>query len=68
MNTLFSAFIVLATFSGVAQAHFRLLFPEPRGVFVADIEPNFCGQLFDMIEETTGISICILVYLHRWLR
>ncbi|GLB36371.1 putative GPI anchored protein [Lyophyllum shimeji] len=32
----------LAFITGV-NAHFRLLYPEPRGVFVADNEPKFCG-------------------------
>ncbi|KAF8078385.1 hypothetical protein FPV67DRAFT_1465086 [Lyophyllum atratum] len=39
---LFSLFTALALLSSV-NAHFRLLYPEPRGVFVADNEPGFCG-------------------------
>ena len=38
-----TAAFALASFVVVAQAHFRLLFPEPRGQFVADKEPEFCG-------------------------
>ncbi|KAJ2927811.1 hypothetical protein H1R20_g9287, partial [Candolleomyces eurysporus] len=36
-------FTILAFFALSAQAHFRLLYPEPRGPFVADREPFFCG-------------------------
>ncbi|KAF5377557.1 hypothetical protein D9615_005204 [Tricholomella constricta] len=38
----FSLFTALALITSV-NAHFRLLYPEPRGPFVADNEPNFCG-------------------------
>ncbi|KAK0198618.1 hypothetical protein F5146DRAFT_1020390 [Armillaria mellea] len=34
---------LLAFWAGVTRAHFRLLYPPPRGVFVSDNEPNFCG-------------------------
>ncbi|TFK23122.1 hypothetical protein FA15DRAFT_688082 [Coprinopsis marcescibilis] len=40
---MFYAFTALALLTSGAQAHFRLLHPEPRGPFVADLEPNFCG-------------------------
>lgn len=39
------ALALIASFAGVANAHFRLLYPEPRGPFVSDQEPNFCGRL-----------------------
>ncbi|KAK0465337.1 uncharacterized protein EV420DRAFT_1475491 [Desarmillaria tabescens] len=39
------AFIgLLAFWVGVTRAHFRLLYPAPRGVFVSDTEPDFCGK------------------------
>ncbi|KAL0950890.1 hypothetical protein HGRIS_007649 [Hohenbuehelia grisea] len=40
---LFTVALFVATLFGMVNAHFRLLYPEPRGVFVADQEPNFCG-------------------------
>lgn len=40
----FSPVAFVACLAGVANAHFRLNYPEPRGVFVADEEPKFCGQ------------------------
>ncbi|KAJ3571348.1 hypothetical protein NP233_g3817 [Leucocoprinus birnbaumii] len=33
----------LALFAGACTAHFHLNYPEPRGVFVGDKEPSFCG-------------------------
>lgn len=39
----FSVFTILSAFSGVALGHFRLLYPPPRGEFVSDKEPDFCG-------------------------
>ncbi|KAJ7071250.1 hypothetical protein C8F01DRAFT_1109726 [Mycena amicta] len=36
------ASIVFASFLAVANAHFQLQFPGPRGAFVEDDEPNFC--------------------------
>jgi hypothetical protein len=37
--------IVFATvLSTAVQAHFQLQYPIPRGPFVQDSEPSFCGQ------------------------
>lgn len=40
----YSILSVLALFSGAANAHFHLNYPEPRGPFVGANEPNFCGR------------------------
>ena len=39
----FTTLTFLLCLFGVTNAHFRLLYPLPRGNFVADQEPNFCG-------------------------
>ncbi|KAF5311785.1 hypothetical protein D9619_003326 [Psilocybe cf. subviscida] len=39
----FTALAVLPCLFGAASAHFRLQYPLPRGNFVADKEPEFCG-------------------------
>ena len=41
----FSSFAALASLAAVANAHFQLQFPSPRGKFVEDDEPTFCGML-----------------------
>lgn len=30
--------------ASVVNAHFQLQYPPPRGVFVEDDEPSFCGK------------------------
>ncbi|RDB28521.1 hypothetical protein Hypma_015284 [Hypsizygus marmoreus] len=50
---LFSLFAVLAFLSGLASAHFRLLYPEPRGLYVADEEPKFCGGYNNAVSNRT---------------
>ncbi|KAJ6562156.1 hypothetical protein B0H19DRAFT_1143713 [Mycena capillaripes] len=37
-----STAFLLASLTALANAHFQLQFPAPRGVFVEDNEPNFC--------------------------
>ncbi|KAJ6562163.1 hypothetical protein B0H19DRAFT_1026950 [Mycena capillaripes] len=37
-----STAFLLASLTVLANAHFQLQFPAPRGVFVEDDEPNFC--------------------------
>lgn len=42
-------FFAAVTFAGlisVASAHFQLQYPAPRGVFVQNSEPTFCGTLY----------------------
>lgn len=36
-------FTALLAFVGLVSAHFHLEYPPPRGDFVEDNEPNFCG-------------------------
>lgn len=38
--------IVLLLSAGLAAAHFQMQFPIPRGPFVEDDEPTFCGISF----------------------
>jgi len=46
--------VVLATaFAAVANAHFRLQYPLPRGLFVADMEPTFCGGYPNAVPNRT---------------
>lgn len=49
----FLSLTILLCFASVARAHFRLLFPEPRGVFVADQEPNYCGGYTNAVPNRT---------------
>ncbi|KAG6845672.1 hypothetical protein H0H87_005879 [Tephrocybe sp. NHM501043] len=49
-------FAALALVTGV-NAHFRLLYPEPRGVFVADQEPNFCGGYTNALSNRTTFPL-----------
>lgn len=48
----YSAFISLA-FAAIANAHFQLQYPSPRGPFVEDSEPSFCDGYTD---ATTRMS------------
>jgi hypothetical protein len=41
-NMLFSTVLFLAGLVGLANAHFQLQFPSPRGKFDEDNEPKFC--------------------------
>ena len=43
----FSSAFVLATLFGAASAHFQLQYPLPRGPFVEDQEPTFCGTFLN---------------------
>ncbi len=53
---------LLAFWAGVTRAHFRLLYPPPRGVFVSDNEPNFCGKYsVATICETRLIFIQVVI-------
>ncbi|KAK0505916.1 hypothetical protein EDD18DRAFT_1325345 [Armillaria luteobubalina] len=45
---------LLAFWAGIARAHFRLLYPAPRGVFVSDSEPNFCGEYLVAVHDSFG--------------
>lgn len=48
---------------GVASAHFSLQYPPPRGVFVEDDEPTFCGTFSWPTMQTTDSD----PVTHRWL-
>ncbi|KAG5648154.1 hypothetical protein DXG03_006108 [Asterophora parasitica] len=52
----FSLFTALALV-GSANAHFRLLFPEPRGQFVADNEPQYCGGYTQVTQNRTTFPL-----------
>ncbi|KAF8649794.1 hypothetical protein AX16_005560 [Volvariella volvacea WC 439] len=43
---------VLAALAGVANAHFRIGFPPPRGPFVADEQVNFCSGYNEVSNRT----------------
>ncbi|KAF9499881.1 hypothetical protein BDN71DRAFT_1383328 [Pleurotus eryngii] len=51
------ALALITSFAGVANAHFRLLYPEPRGPFVSDQEPNFCGGYTNVTPNRTAFPI-----------
>lgn len=40
----FSTAVFVASLAAVASAHFQLQYPTPRGVFVEDDEPTYCGM------------------------
>lgn len=40
----FATFALLTGVITVANAHFQVAFPAPRGIFDEDNEPNFCGN------------------------
>lgn len=39
-----AALFTLLSLAFTATAHFHIEYPEPRGVFVSENEPNFCGE------------------------
>ncbi|KAJ6534485.1 hypothetical protein DFH09DRAFT_1180511 [Mycena vulgaris] len=47
-----STSLVLAGLIALANAHFQLQFPPPRGVFVEDDEPTFCDG-YDAVADRT---------------
>ncbi|KAH9487152.1 Copper acquisition factor BIM1 [Psilocybe cubensis] len=47
---------VMASF-GAANAHFRLNYPGPRGAFVADKEPEYCGGYTDVTTNRTTFPL-----------
>jgi hypothetical protein len=50
---LFSLCSIALLLAGSANAHFRLLYPAPRGEFVSDKEPDFCGGYTDAGKNRT---------------
>ncbi|PFH50745.1 hypothetical protein AMATHDRAFT_60588 [Amanita thiersii Skay4041] len=44
-------------FFGLVNAHFRLNYPEPRGVFVADKEPTFCGGYTNAVSNRSTFPL-----------
>ncbi|KAF8898354.1 hypothetical protein BD779DRAFT_1666222 [Infundibulicybe gibba] len=52
-----STISLVAALSGVANAHFRLLYPAPRGEFVADLEPKFCGGYNDAVNNRSQFPL-----------
>ncbi|KAF9456152.1 hypothetical protein BDZ94DRAFT_1315425 [Collybia nuda] len=53
----FSIVAVVACLAGVTNAHFRLNYPEPRGAFVADDEPKFCGGHDNAVNNRTTFPL-----------
>ena len=37
-------FLAISSLAGLANAHFTISYPEPRGPFVDDAQTTFCGQ------------------------
>ncbi|KDR84760.1 hypothetical protein GALMADRAFT_52149 [Galerina marginata CBS 339.88] len=54
---MFSTLTFLLCLFGTAHAHFRLLYPGPRGDFVADTEPNFCGGYTEVTTNRTTFPL-----------
>ncbi|KAI0048433.1 hypothetical protein FA95DRAFT_1076790 [Auriscalpium vulgare] len=53
----FAVAAVLAGVATVAQAHFQLQFPEPRGPFVEDDEPTFCDGYAQAVSNRTTFPL-----------
>ncbi|KAF9229662.1 hypothetical protein BS17DRAFT_33107 [Gyrodon lividus] len=49
----FTTITFVAVFATVANAHFQLQYPSPRGVFVEDQEPTFCDGYTDAVANRT---------------
>lgn len=58
------ALALIASFAGVANAHFRLLYPEPRGQFVSDQQPNFCGRFRAIPPRSLAIDLFLYRGIH----
>ncbi|KAF8168332.1 hypothetical protein B0H34DRAFT_685112 [Crassisporium funariophilum] len=54
---IFSLYSFLLCLIGAANAHFRLNYPLPRGNFVADIEPQFCGGYTQVTTNRTTFPL-----------
>ncbi|KAI0067876.1 hypothetical protein BV25DRAFT_1780393, partial [Artomyces pyxidatus] len=48
---------VIACFATVANAHFQLAFPPPRGPFVEDDEPNFCDNYIHAVSNRSEFPL-----------
>ncbi|KAK0456298.1 hypothetical protein EV421DRAFT_45283 [Armillaria borealis] len=57
MNMQLAFLGLLAFWAGVTRAHFRLLYPPPRGVFVSDNEPNFCGGYTNAVSNRSQFPL-----------
>ena len=74
-NSLFSAMkfsamnlLPLATLVSVATAHVHLAYPPPRGPFVANQEPTFCGRFPPYFPYLLSADFCFPRRLpQRWL-
>ncbi|PPQ90436.1 hypothetical protein CVT25_014954 [Psilocybe cyanescens] len=53
----FSTLTFLLCMFGAANAHFRLNYPGPRGAFVADREPLYCGGYTDVTTNRTTFPL-----------
>ncbi|KAF9014941.1 hypothetical protein BDQ17DRAFT_1228700, partial [Cyathus striatus] len=55
---MFSCSILIAlALVGSANAHFHLNYPEPRGIFVADQEPLYCGGYTNAVSNRTTFPL-----------
>lgn len=57
----FTHVVLAAAFAAVADAHFQLQYPSPRGPFVEDSEVSFCGRYHNMLSLSDGHLITIVV-------
>jgi len=60
---LFQHAVLLSAWVALVHAHFQLQFPSPRGPFVENDEPTFCGKIYKLIGNQTHIYI-----LSRWIQ
>ncbi|TFK17024.1 hypothetical protein FA15DRAFT_366259 [Coprinopsis marcescibilis] len=54
---LFNALAAVTLLATGAQAHYRLNYPLPRGPFVSNLQPNFCGGYDDVTTNRTTFSL-----------
>ena len=62
---MFKTVAFLLCLFGVVNAHFRLLYPGPRGIFVANTEPNFCGTSLRVVYHLAVIDGKLQVAIMR---
>lgn len=55
----FASAALLGGLISAVSAHFHLEYPGPRGPFVANSEPNFCGKIAHISLRTVSL-ICFL--------
>ncbi|KII93444.1 hypothetical protein PLICRDRAFT_35650 [Plicaturopsis crispa FD-325 SS-3] len=53
----FTSFTIFAGLAAVANAHFHLQYPAPRGNFVEDDEPTFCDGYNNAVSNRTSFPL-----------